>query len=100
MIGSLGGEFFGDAIKRKVNENKITIKFLFFGVFYLFLYCVLFFSVSLIIIKLAVNHYILIDKADVENVLMVSLIASVAAGGGSWLFAKIDEHEKNKKGEH
>lgn len=81
-------------------KNKVSIKILLFGIFYLFLCCVLFFSVSLIIIKLAVNPHIRIDKADVENVLMVSLIASVAAGGGSWLFAKIDEHENNKKGEH
>lgn len=75
-------------------KNNVSIKILLFGIFYLFVCCVLFFSVSVIIIKLAVNHYILIDKADVENVLMVSSIASVAAGGGSWLFAKIDEYEK------
>jgi len=84
-------------MKRK---NKITIRLLFLGILYLFVCCVFFFSVALVLIKLVVHHHILIDKADVENVLMVSLIASVAAGSGSWLFAKIDEHEKKKRGDH
>lgn len=84
-------------MKRK---NKLTIKLLFLGILYLFICCVFFLSIALIGIKFVVHHRILIDKSDVENVLMVSLIAAVAVGSGSWLFAKIDEHQKNKKDEH
>ena len=84
-------------MKRK---NKLSIKLLFLGILYLFICCIFFFSIALIGIKFVVHHLILIDKSDVENVLMVSLIAAVAAGSGSWLFAKIDEHQKNKKDEH
>ena len=53
-----------------------------------------------IILRLAINFFYLkelaLDEQDVFKTGVMSLIAAVAGGTGSWIFAKIDERKARK----
>lgn len=53
-----------------------------------------------IILRLAVNFFYLkelsLDEQDMFKTGVMSLIAAVAGGTGSWIFAKIDERKARK----
>ncbi|WP_202306916.1 hypothetical protein [Dryocola clanedunensis] len=80
-------------MKRK---NKPTIWLLFLSIVYMFVCCVVFFSLALIVVKLVISHSVSIEQSDIKNILIVSGIAGGAAALRSWFFAKIDERKARK----
>lgn len=64
---------------------------------YLFICCLIFFSLGLIAIKFILHHEVVIERADIKQVAVVSAIAATAAAFRSWLFALLDERKRRKK---
>jgi cytochrome bd-type quinol oxidase subunit 1 len=80
-------------MKRK---NKATVGLLFLSIAYMVLCCVIFFSLTLIIVKFAISHEVNIKQSDIRHVLVVSVFAGTAAALRAWLFAKLDERKARK----
>lgn len=77
-------------------KNKLSIGKLLLSIAYVFLCCLVFFSLSSIAVGIIINHRIEISYKDIKYIVVASAIAGVAAGLRSWIFAKIDEC-KNKR---
>ncbi|MBB1581900.1 hypothetical protein [Serratia sp. OS31] len=79
------------------NKPKVKLKILFISVIYCFV-CFLFF---ILIVKVGINFLkfgeLRFTQKSFKDSLVVSGIVGVAAGVGSWIFAKIDEYNANKK---
>lgn len=80
-------------------KNKVTMSLLFLSIGYMTLCCLIFFSLALVTVKFIISHKVNIGPSDIKHVLVTSVIAGVASGLGSWIFAKIDER-KNQKTPH
>ncbi|MEB7501800.1 hypothetical protein NGC23_16605 [Leclercia pneumoniae] len=78
-------------------KNKPTIGRLLLAIVYLFICCLIFFSLALIAIKFIIHHEVVIERADIKQVAVVSAIAATAAAFRSWLFALLDERKMRKK---
>ncbi|WP_269934167.1 hypothetical protein [Serratia liquefaciens] len=79
------------------NKPKVKLKILFISV----IYCFVCFLLFILIVKVGINflkfgelHF---TQQSFKDSLVVSGIVGVAAGVGSWIFAKIDEYNANKK---
>lgn len=79
------------------NKTKVKVKTLFIGV----IYCFLCFFVFILLVKGGISLLkfgeLRFTQQSLKDSLVVSGIVGVAAGVGSWIFAKIDEHNANKK---
>ncbi|CAI1037285.1 MULTISPECIES: hypothetical protein [Serratia] len=64
-------------------------------------YCFVFFLVFIVVLKVGINLLkfgeLSFTQQSFKDSLVVSGIVGVAAGVGSWIFAKIDEYNANKK---
>ncbi|WP_261308007.1 hypothetical protein [Enterobacter roggenkampii] len=99
-IGSLGGEFIDNADKDDVNKmtkNKPTLARLLFSIAYLFVCCLAFFSLALIVVKFIISHEVVFDRPEIKRVVVVSAIAAIAAAVRSWLYALLDERKIRRK---
>jgi len=76
--------------------KKITVKNLILGILYGW---GVFFLIGLVI-RLSVNYFYLgrvtLDERDVVNTIVLSSIAGISGGCGSWIFYKIDEYKSKK----
>ncbi|WP_420283889.1 hypothetical protein [Serratia liquefaciens] len=79
------------------NKPKVKLKILFISV----IYCFVCFLVFILIVKIGINLLkfgeLRFTQQSFKDSLVVSGIVGVAAGVGSWIFAKIDEYNANKK---
>ncbi|AMH00500.1 hypothetical protein BSQ98_23210 [Serratia liquefaciens] len=79
------------------NKPKVKLKILFISV----IYCFVCFLVFILIVKVGINLLkfgeLRFTQQSFKDSLVVSGIVGVAAGVGSWIFAKIDEYNANKK---
>jgi ABC-type sulfate transport system permease component len=79
------------------NKPKVKLKILFISV----IYCFVCFLVFILIVKVGINLLkfgeLRFTQQSFKDSLVVSGIVGVAAGVGSWIFAKIDEYIANKK---
>lgn len=79
------------------NKPKVKLKILFISV----IYCFVCFLVFILIVKVGINLLKFgeprFTQQSFKDSLVVSGIVGVAAGVGSWIFAKIDEYNANKK---
>ena len=78
-------------------KSKPTIFTLLLSIVYLFVCCLVFFSLALIAIKFIINHEVVIERSDIKRVVVVSAIAGTAAAVRSWLFAVLDERKERRK---
>lgn len=79
------------------NKPKVKLKILFISV----IYCFVCFLLFILIVKVGINFLksgeLRFTQQSFKDSLVVSGIVGVAAGVGSWIFAKIDEYNANKK---
>lgn len=78
------------------NNSKITVVKLFLGIFYLTLCSFIFLLLAGVAIDFIFGDPIDISKEWLLNICVGSSIIGIAAGSGSWIFAKIDEHKARK----
>jgi cytochrome bd-type quinol oxidase subunit 1 len=80
-----------------MTKNKPTLARLFFSIAYLFVCCLAFFFLALIVVKFIISHDVVFDRSDIKQIVVVSAIAATAAGVRSWLYALLDERKIRKK---
>ena len=80
-----------------MTKNKPTIARLLFSIAYLFVCCLVFFSLALIVVKFIINHEVVFDRPEIKRVVVVSAIAAIAAAVRSWLYALLDERKIRRK---
>jgi len=80
-----------------MTKNKPTIFRLLFSIAYLFVCCLVFFSLALIAVKFIISHEVVIERSDIKRVAVVSAIAAIAAAVRSWIYAILDERKMRRK---
>ena len=80
-----------------MTKNKPTIARLLFSIAYLFVCCLVFFSLALIVVKFIISHEVVFDRPEIKRVVVVSAIAAIAAAVRSWLYALLDERKIRRK---
>ncbi len=80
-----------------MTKNKPTIGRLLFSIAYLFVCCMVFFSLALIFVKFIISHEVVFDRLDMIQVATVSAVAGTAAAVRSWLYAILDERKMRRK---
>lgn len=78
------------------NNSKITVVKLFLGIVYLTLCSFIFLLLAGVAIDFIFDDPIDISKEWLLNISVGSSIIGIAAGSGSWIFVKIDEHKARK----
>lgn len=78
-------------------KDKITLTFLFLSIAYLTFCCFIFFFIANAAIDLIFDGKVILTRKVIIDIIVVSIIAGVAGGSGSWLFAKLDERKARKK---
>ena len=80
-----------------MTKNKPTIARLLFSIAYLFVCCLVFFSLALIVVKFIISPEVVFDRPEIKRVVVVSAIAAIAAAVRSWLYALLDERKIRRK---
>lgn len=78
-------------------RHKITLTLLFLSIVYLSFCCFIFFFIANTAIDLIFDGKVILTRKVIIDIIVVSVIAGVAGGSGSWLFAKLDERKARKK---
>ena len=77
-------------------KNKATVGLLLLSIMYMIFCCLIFFSLTLIVVKFVISHEVNIKQSDLENILVASVIVGTAAAFRSWIFTKLDERKTRK----
>ncbi|MCX0020858.1 hypothetical protein, partial [Escherichia coli] len=66
-------------------KNKATVGLLLLSIMYMIFCCLIFFFLTLIVVKFVISHEVNIKQSDLENILVASVIVGTAAAFRSWI---------------